>query len=187
MLALSALIAIPLLDRADAMKVAAFAVAFAILIFILRAISGSGESYHPAATMVEEPPRTVQPEFDPMGDDILNAPELDPVRLQKFYFVKTDAVPGPADREVFCDELVMQLFDPRRDLPWEISFVVATPKGLQRELEDKNFASMRLLDAFIFPRYDLQAIRREIFDVVKTEADDGTKDVPDEPQPEKQL
>jgi len=87
-------------------------------------------------------------------------PSLGRLRITKFFFEKTDAVPGPADPEVFADELHIQLYDPDSGHYWWQSHFVATPQGLAMILRTKAWRYLHAPDIVVLPRYDLDEIRR---------------------------
>jgi len=66
-------------------------------------------------------------------------PLLGKIRIKKFFFDKTDAVPGPFDTEVFADDLHVELYDPDMDHSWWQSYFVATPQGLAQILRKKSW------------------------------------------------
>jgi hypothetical protein len=87
-------------------------------------------------------------------------PSLGRLRITKFFFEKTDAVPGPSDPEVFADELHIQLYDPDSGHYWWQSHFVATPQGLARILREKAWRYLHAPDILVLPRYDLEEIRK---------------------------
>jgi hypothetical protein len=87
-------------------------------------------------------------------------PSLGRLRITKFFFEKTDTVPGPADPEVFADELHIQLYDPDSGHYWWQSHFVATPQGLATILRQKAWRYLHAPEILVLPRYDLQEIRR---------------------------
>jgi len=89
-------------------------------------------------------------------------PELGNLRIRKFYFKKADAIPGPDDPEVFADELNIELYDPDSGHAWWQSFFVATPQGLAKLLREKSWRYLHAPDILVFPRYNLEEIRRAV-------------------------
>ncbi len=87
-------------------------------------------------------------------------PSLGKIRIQKFFFNKTDPIPGPDDPDVFADELHIQLYDPDNGHSWWQSYFVATPQGLAQILREKSWKYLHAPDILVFPRYDLEEIRR---------------------------
>ena len=81
---------------------------------------------------------------------------------RKFYFKKADAIPGPDDPEVFADELNIELYDPDSGHAWWQSYFVATPQGLARLLREKSWRYLHAPDILVFPRYNLEEIRRAV-------------------------
>lgn len=87
-------------------------------------------------------------------------PSLGKLRIRKFFFKKTDAIPGPLDREVFADDLNIELYDPDSGHSWWQSYCVATPRGLEKILREKSWRYLYAPDILVLPRYDLEEIRR---------------------------
>ncbi|HLV86487.1 MAG TPA: hypothetical protein VKV39_05880 [Candidatus Sulfotelmatobacter sp.] len=89
-------------------------------------------------------------------------PQLRKLRIRKFYFAKTEARPGPADPEVFADELFVELYDPDTGWDWWQSYYVVTPKGLANVLNEKHWKYLHAPQMLAVPRYDLEEIRRAV-------------------------
>jgi hypothetical protein len=89
-------------------------------------------------------------------------PSLGRLRIRKFFFKKTDVSPGPDDPEVFADELNLELYDPDSNHAWWQSFFVATPMGLAKILREKSWRYLHAPQILVFPRYDLEEIRRAV-------------------------
>jgi hypothetical protein len=89
-------------------------------------------------------------------------PSLGKLRIRKFFFKKADAIPGPDDPEVFADELLLELYDPDSDHAWWQSYFVATPQGLSKILREKSWRYLHAAEILVFPRYDLEEIRRAV-------------------------
>jgi hypothetical protein len=89
-------------------------------------------------------------------------PALGNIRIRKFYFNKVDAIPGPDDPEVFADELNIELYDPDSGHAWWQSFFVATPQGLAKHLREKSWRYLYAPEILVFPRYNLEEIRRAV-------------------------
>jgi len=96
-------------------------------------------------------------------------PELGNIRIRKFYFRKADAIPGPSDPEVFADELNVELYDPSSDHAWWQSYFVATPQGLARILREKSWRYLHAPEMLVFPRYNLEEIRRAVVSRIKAD------------------
>ncbi|HVH87323.1 MAG TPA: hypothetical protein VM912_11395, partial [Terriglobales bacterium] len=69
----------------------------------------------------------------PVSDD------LGRVRVIRFNFEHFDAVPGPPDPECFADELILELYDSVSDFRWYITYVVATPAGVAKRMDDERW------------------------------------------------
>jgi hypothetical protein len=89
-------------------------------------------------------------------------PSLGKLRIRKFFFRKADAIPGPDDPEVFADELLVEVYDPDSDHAWWQSYFVATPEGLAKILRDKSWRYLHAAEILVFPRYNLEEIRRAV-------------------------
>lgn len=87
---------------------------------------------------------------------------LGKIRITKFFFEKVDAIPGPADRDVFADELHVQFYDPDSGNYWWQSYFVATPQGLDQILHHKSWKYVYAPEMLAVPRYDLEEIRRAV-------------------------
>ena len=89
-------------------------------------------------------------------------PALGNLRIRKVYFNKADAIPGPDDPEVFADELHVELYDPESGHAWWQSYFVATPQGLATLLLEKSWRYLHAPQILVFPRYNLEEIRRAV-------------------------
>jgi hypothetical protein len=96
-------------------------------------------------------------------------PELGTLRIRKFYFKKADAIPGPDDPEVFADELNIELYDPDSGHAWWQSYFVATPQGLAKLLREKSWRYVHAPEILVFPRYNLEEIRRAVVSRIRAE------------------
>jgi hypothetical protein len=107
-------------------------------------------------------PRMWPPSAEEVAASLPFDPSLGRIRIKKFFFDKIDAIPGPADRDVFADELHVELYDPDTDHTWWQSYFVATPDGLAKILREKSWRYLHAPDVLVFPRYDLEEIRRAV-------------------------
>jgi hypothetical protein len=89
-------------------------------------------------------------------------PALGKLSIRKFYFKKADAIPGPADPEVFADESNIEPYDPESGHAWWQSYFVATPQGLTKRQHEKSWRYLHAPDIPVFPRYNLEEIRRAL-------------------------
>ena len=89
-------------------------------------------------------------------------PALGSIRIRKLYFTKADVIPGPEDPEIFADELNLELYDPESDHAWWQSYFVATPQGLAKLLREKSWRYLHAPEILVFPRYNLEEIRRAV-------------------------
>lgn len=113
--------------------------------------------------------------WPPSAEDVAASLPFDPslgkFRIRKFYFDKTDVVPGPADPEVFADDLHLELYDPDSNHAWWQSYFVATPQGLATVLREKSWRYLHAPDILVFPRYNLEEIRRAVVSRIVAEHD----------------
>jgi hypothetical protein len=107
-------------------------------------------------------PRVSAPSAEEIAASFPFDPLLGKIRLKKFFFEKVDAIPGPADLNVFADELHVQLYDPDSGHWWWQSYFVATPQGLAQILRDKSWKYLHAPEILVLPRYDLEEIRRAV-------------------------
>jgi len=98
-------------------------------------------------------------------------PLLGKLQIRKFYFDKTDVSAGPAVPEIFADDLHIELYDPDSNHNWWQSFFIATPQGLAAILREKHWRYLHAPDVLVFPRYDLEEIRRGVVSRIVAEHD----------------
>jgi hypothetical protein len=58
--------------------------------------------------------------------------------------------------------LLLELYDPDSDHAWWQSYFVATPQGLSKILREKSWRYLHAAEILVFPRYDLEEIRRAV-------------------------
>jgi hypothetical protein len=99
-----------------------------------------------------------------LAEQAVLAPDtaLAPVRITKFYFSESDLAAGPADPEAFYDELFVELYDGDTGHRWMQSYGVATPRGLEKILQDKSWGYLFANGIIVLPRYDLARIREAV-------------------------
>jgi hypothetical protein len=104
--------------------------------------------------------------WPPSAEEVATSLPFDPslgrLRIRKWFFDKTDVVPGPDDPEAFAEELHVELYDPDSGHSWWQAYFVATPMGLAKTLRDKHWRYLHAPDVLVFPRYDLEEIRRAV-------------------------
>jgi len=93
--------------------------------------------------------------------------DLGRVTVTRFNFLHFDAVPGPPDPESFADELILELYDSVSDFRWTMTYVVATPSGIRRLMDDERWSFFHATEVFIVRRYDLQTIREAVYGRIK--------------------
>ncbi len=96
-------------------------------------------------------------------------PDLGPVKVVKFNFAGFEADPGPPNPDEFCDELFVELYNPDHDQRWTQSYLVASPRGLERTLEQKGWDCLFADYVFVIRRYDLPEIRRAVLERIAEE------------------
>lgn len=104
------------------------------------------------------------------------------VRVTQFNFTHFDAVPGPPDPESFADELIVELYDSVSDFRWTSTYVVATPSGIRKMMDEERWSFFHATELFIVRRYDMQIIREAVLGRIKEIHDDAPLG-PDEPPP----
>ena len=108
------------------------------------------------------------------------AENLGRVRVMQFNFAHFDAVPGPPDPENFADELIIELYDSVSDFRWTVTYVVATPAGIRKLMDDERWKFFYATEIFVVRRYDLQTIREAVFGRI-SEIHENVPLGPDEP------
>ena len=116
-------------------------------------------------------PKRWPPSAEEVAASLPYDPSLGKLRIRKLYFDKTDVVPGPADPEIFADDLHLELYDPDSNHAWWQSYFVATPEGLARVLKEKSWRYLHAPDILVFPRYNLEEIRRAVVSRIIAEHD----------------
>ncbi|HKV79801.1 MAG TPA: hypothetical protein VJP02_16755 [Candidatus Sulfotelmatobacter sp.] len=128
--------------------------------------NGPGSSLTPNTAKLlpgeESNPKVWPPSAEDVAASLRFDPALGNIRIRKFYFKKADAIPGPDDPEVFADELNIELYDPDSGHAWWQSYFVATPQGLARLLREKSWRYLHAPEILVFPRYNLEEIRRAV-------------------------
>lgn len=119
----------------------------------------------------------------PMRESSSNAPvsdNLGRVRVTQFNFAHFDAVPGPPDPESFADELIVELYDSVSDFRWTSTYVVATPMGIRKMMDEERWSFFHATELFIVRRYDLQMIHEAVLGRIKEIHDEAPLD-PEQP------
>jgi hypothetical protein len=107
--------------------------------------------------------------------------DLGRVRVVQFNFEHFDAVPGPPDIESFADELIVELYDSVSDFRWTATYVVATPSGIRKLMDDERWSFFYATEIFIVRRYDLETIRKAVYGRIKEIHDDVPLDAEEPP------
>jgi len=114
-------------------------------------------------------PNVWRPSAEEVAASLPFDPALGNIRIRRFYFKKADAIPGPEDPEVFADELNIELYDPDSGHAWWQSYFVATPQGLGKLLREKSWRYLHAPEILVFPRYNLEEIRRAVVSRISAE------------------
>ena len=145
----------------------------AAAILILRIMFSSDDR---PSVMVDEIRSGKSPTFSSPGtiktnwDQSKAAPvssDLGRVRVAQLNFAHFDAVPGPPDPESFADELILELYDSVSDFRWTVTYVVATPAGIRKLMDNERWSFFHATEIFIVRRYDLQIIREAVYGRIK--------------------
>lgn len=147
-------------------KLVVIAVCTVLLLVLARALSSSE---HPDTSTFasyqlpqnEEPDRTHAQHF--RGEQAPKAKDIGSLRVTQFNFSQFDAGPGPPDPESFADELMIELYDPVTEHRWRTSFVVATPSGVRKLMEQERWAFFYANEIFIVQTYDLKLIQEAVY------------------------
>jgi hypothetical protein len=107
--------------------------------------------------------------------------DLGRVRVMQFNFEHFDAVPGPPDPESFADELIVELYDSVSDFRWTATYVVATPSGIRKLMDDERWSFFYSTEIFIVRRYDLETIRKAVYGRIKEIHDNVPLDAEEPP------
>lgn len=107
-------------------------------------------------------PKVWPPSAEEVAASLPFDPLLGKIQIRKLYFDKTDIIPGPEDPEVFAEELHIELYNPDSGHSWWQSYFVATPQGLENVLREKHWRYLHAPGILVFPRYDLEEIRRAV-------------------------
>jgi len=102
------------------------------------------------------------PSAEEAADSLPFDPSLGNLRIRRWFFDKTDTTPGPQDPEVFADDLHIELYNPDSSHSWWRDYFIATPQGLTNILREKHWRYLHAPDILVFPRYDLEEIRRAV-------------------------
>ena len=121
--------------------------------------------------IAESRPRVWPPSAEEVAVSLPFDPLLGTLRIRKWFFDKTDVTPGPDNPEVFAEELHVELYDPDSGHAWWHTYFVATPQGLANTLREKHWRYLHAPSVLIFPRYDLEEIRRAVVSRIVAEND----------------
>lgn len=185
----------------DLVKIGVLAAAFLVLLLL-------GRRFSPESVIVPQPPQPPAPDGLPESiyppDQIRHMPavvgselpfpiSLPPItrspeglynrpEVLNYYFSEIDLIRGPADPKCFCDDFYLELQVPGDSHPWTSQYLVASPAGLQKELDSQSYSALYLdSNTIVVPKWDvaaiLQAVMNEIMqNWVHSGADDGAED-----------
>jgi|SRR5947209_6252127 len=119
----------------------------------------------PAAIGADLPFPLQLPELELREDGTYNRPEF-----LNYYFAEIDLITGPLNPASFCDEFFVEIRDPRDEHVGTYRYIVATPAGLQAEMESEHVSVVNLGDqSIIVSRWDLTLILDAVVkDIIKT-------------------
>ena len=179
----------------DPVKIIIFAAAFLLLLLLGKRLSATEEVHAappppelpkpmPVMTIVD----TVSPEDvggpkkpAAVGSDLhlpIQVPDLvlrddgtyNRPEFLNYYFGEIDLITGPPNPTSFCDEFFIQARDPRDERVGTYKYIVATPAGLQAEMDSERLPALNLGDqSIIVSRWDLPLILDTVVkDIIKT-------------------
>jgi hypothetical protein len=119
----------------------------------------------PAAVGADLPFPLQLPELELRDDGTYNRPEF-----LNYYFGEIDLIAGPPNSTSFCDEFFVETRDPKDEHLGTYRYLVATPAGLQAEMDSEHVSTLNLGDqAVIVSRWDLTLILDAVVkDIIKT-------------------
>ncbi len=108
----------------------------------------------PAAVGADLPFPLRLPDLELRNDHTYNRPEF-----LNYYFTKIDLIAGPPDPNSFCDEFFIETRDPKDRHPATYNYLVATPAGLQRQMQSEHLTTLYLdNETIIVAKWDLTLI-----------------------------
>jgi hypothetical protein len=174
----------------DPLKIIIFVAAFLLLLLLGRRLSAREEVYaapppqipdfmttavsdaednqnsrKPAAVGADLPFPIKIPELILRDDGTYNRPEF-----LNYYFGEIDLVAGPPNPTSFCDEFFIETRDLKDEHIGTYKYIVATPAGLQAEMESEHLPALNLGDqSIIVCRWNLNLILDTVVkDIIKT-------------------
>lgn len=177
----------------DPLKIVIFVAAFFLLLWLGRKLSATEEVVHAASP----PPEIPQPAFVStivedsdldssrkpafVGADLpfpVHVPELvlrddgtyNRPEFLNYYFGEIDLITGPPNPSSFCDEFFIETRDPKDEHVSTYKYLVATPAGLQAEMDSERLPALNLRDqSIVVSRWDLSLILDTVVkDIIKT-------------------
>lgn len=164
----------------DPVKVVIFVVAFLLLLLVGRMLSVTEEKIRPDQAPQPIPlqpaPGDVKTENELLGSSPIAGADLPfPIRLPElemdddgkynrpeflnYHFATIDLLLGPSDPGCFFDEFFVQTRNPQDQHVGTYKYLVATPAGLQRAMDEERQPVMYLEDqVVIVARWDLMLI-----------------------------
>jgi hypothetical protein len=93
----------------------------------------------PAAVGADLPFPLRLPDLELRDDGTYNRPQF-----LNYYFAKIDLITGPPDPNSFCDEFFIETRDPKNKHQATYQYLVATPAGLQRQMQSERLSALYL-------------------------------------------
>lgn len=118
-------------------------------------------------------PKVWPPSAEEVAASLPFDPLLGKLQIRKFFFDKTDVTPGPENLEVFAEELHIELYNPDSGHSWWQTYFIATPQGLTQILRERHWRYLHAPEVLVFPRYDLEEIRRAVVSRIAAEQSFG--------------
>jgi hypothetical protein len=146
--------------------IAIMAAAFVLLLLMGRKLGGGSASLQAGgypSSFPEQLSAPVVPEIDPEPQPPF--PVKTPhYQLQALAFKNTDYRVGPPDPTVFFDEVTFSGTRLDSGNTFTLTAVVATPRGLEKYLRDKQYRYLWTSDLLVIERFDMEIIREMVLD-----------------------
>ncbi len=130
-----------------------FIILIIIAVYILIRRLSASHSISAEHYRVPQPP-TIEGDPASVGDPT----EAAAYEVTRYYFAHTDAEQGPADPDVFYDELFIDLVNTHTGDKFQNRMFVCTPRGLTEEMVREKWDSVVGTELLIVRRYNLEHI-----------------------------
>ncbi len=188
-MSLSAVIlAMPLWLQEDGAKLFFLAACGLALLLLLRHLAGrqdQDQSFTSQAALPEQttPDRADSSSADAGTEQVLDPEEheeLPPMRdvsftLRSFEIANIELETGPDDPETFCEDAAVSINYRGGVMAWE--FTIATPKGLEARLAEREEFALHLKEAIVVTHYDLELIKAAVMKEIKVQLDSVPEEV----------